>query len=49
MSNHTAEIIQFAAVRSKLDKRTYKRSEPVARAPFNEEGITDTCQNQPPK
>ena len=44
--HYTAQIIQFAAVRPKLGKRTFQRSEPVVRAPLNEEGLTDTCQNQ---
>jgi hypothetical protein len=41
-----SNIIQFAAIRPKLGKRTFQRSEPVVRPPLNEEGITDTCQNQ---
>jgi hypothetical protein len=45
MSIKTAEIIQFAAIRPKLGKRTFQRSELVVRPLLNEEGTTDTAGN----
>jgi hypothetical protein len=44
--SETAQIIQLFGARPKLGKRTFQRSEPVVRAPLNEEGVSDTGRNQ---
>jgi hypothetical protein len=50
--SETAQIIQFAAIRSKLGKKISPSSEPVSDRPrtaagyFRNEDVSDTCQNQ---